>query len=303
MIQLNNFLIRRAQPEDKPTVVAFCQFSFENEVDYIPDVWDFWLTDCAGQVLVAVLNGLPVGMSRVLRLSQHEGWWEGLRVDRAYRQQGIGHLLFEATVAEARSLGIETLRTCISVKNSVMQRYVNRQGFTPREEYAVYKAQAIAECSRQLQPLDQSAIETVWAGIGAFEVQSPVPLVVRRGAKWQALTQKFLATRLEKGWVWGDICDRSVRSLFIRSEMENPTGNLWIGWLGASAKALPVALEDMRRLAYQGGFEAVGGFLPQTLVLKQALEKGNYCFSDTAAYCVYEKLLSEEGQHRIVVTD
>jgi GNAT superfamily N-acetyltransferase len=157
--------IRLVQPSDRGQILNFCQHTWEDEADYIPDVWDLWVNDPLGHILVAVLDNQPVGMTRLVQLSPTEGWWEGLRVDRDYRQQGIGSLLCQAAIDTAQSLGLSTLRTCVSVKNTLMHAFMQNRGFIPQGDYAVYQADAVVDAPSTLQALGSADLDTVWATI------------------------------------------------------------------------------------------------------------------------------------------
>src|SRR5437879_1326543 len=96
--------IRPARPEDRDAVLAFCTTTWEWG-DYIEEVWDDWLNNSQGLLLVATADGQPVGVAHILMLSETEAWFEGMRVDPNYRRQGIAGALFNAQVAEAKRRG------------------------------------------------------------------------------------------------------------------------------------------------------------------------------------------------------
>jgi len=286
-------LIRLAQPGDKAAILAFCQYTWEHEADYIPAVWDLWFADPSGHILVADLDGQAVGMTRLVQLSVTEGWWEGLRVDRAYRRAGIGSQLARAALEMSHSLDLPTLRTCVSVTNTSMHPLVQRQGFTPLGDYAVYRAPASENIPMALRQLGVDDCDRTWAAINHFETEECDPLFVVRGAKWQTLDRAALVQRLEQGWVWGLFEGDALVGLFIRSSMENPDGTLWIGWLGGTSNGLLLLLSDLHRLAHQLGFQAIGGFLPQGESRSRSLAANGYKFSDTSVYRLYAKNLAE----------
>ncbi|MBE9157960.1 GNAT family N-acetyltransferase [Nodosilinea sp. LEGE 06152] len=281
--------IRPAQPGDKAQILAFCQHTWDDEADYIPTVWDLWLADPAGHILVADINGQPVGMTRLVQLSDTEGWWEGLRVDRAFRRRGIGSRLTQTALDLGHSLGLTTLRTCINVTNTSMHPFVQHQGFSPLGDYAIYHA-ASENAPTALRLLEKDDCDRAWAAINRFVEQERDLLFVVRGAKWQALTSAHLAQRLGQSWVWGCFEGDTLVGLFIRSPMENPDGTLWTGWLGGTAAGVQAALHGLCRVAHSAGFRAIGGFLPQGTLATVLKTIGHEC-SDTSVYRLYEKRL------------
>jgi len=289
IIGLDTIHIRPAETSDKAAILAFCQHTWKDEADYIPAVWDLWTADPSGHILVAALNGQPVGMTRLVQLSATEGWWEGLRVDRTYRRQGIGSQLTQAALEMGHSLGLTTLRTCVSATNPSMHPFMQRQGFTPLGDYAIYSASASESSPTALRQLGVEDCNRTWAAINRFVAEERDLLFVARGAKWQTLTPANLLQRLGQGWVWGCFEGDTLVGLFIRSQMESPDGTLWIGWLGGTAPGLQVALSNMPNLAHQLGFKAVGGFLPQREPLQQLLSATGYQFDEMSVYQLYRK--------------
>ncbi len=69
-MELKDIIVRVAQPADKTAVLAFCQHTWADAEDYIAAVWDRWIADPSGQILVAVLHDQPIAMTRVVQLSQ-----------------------------------------------------------------------------------------------------------------------------------------------------------------------------------------------------------------------------------------
>ncbi|MBD2259348.1 GNAT family N-acetyltransferase [Pseudanabaena sp. FACHB-2040] len=197
MIQPDNLHIRPVQPSDKSAVLAFCQHTWDDEADYIADVWDLWFSDPSGHILVADLSGQPIGMTRLVQFSAAEGWWEGLRVDRAYRCQGIGSQLTAAALEVGRSLGFTTLRTCVSTTNTFMHPFVHQQGFRPLGNYAVYYTEASDNAPIALQQLGSQDCDRIWDASNRFAPQKCDRLFVVRGAKWQTLTPIILIKHKE----------------------------------------------------------------------------------------------------------
>src|SRR5205085_12466845 len=101
--------VRPAREEDREAVLAFCRQTWDWS-DYIDRVWDEWLHAENGVLLVATIDGQPVGVANIRMLNAQEAWMEGMRVDPAFREQGIASALFDAQIAEARRRGASTAR-------------------------------------------------------------------------------------------------------------------------------------------------------------------------------------------------
>lgn len=106
--------IRPAHTSDTSHVFAFLQEVWEGE-DYVPSVWDEWLRDPAGYLVVAEIEGEPIATGRITNLEWGEYWLEGLRVAVSHRRLGVAsrlqdHLLEYWDRAGGESVGYLTHR-------------------------------------------------------------------------------------------------------------------------------------------------------------------------------------------------
>src|SRR5579863_287735 len=108
--------IRRARPEDRSAVLAFCASTWEWG-DYIEYVWDEWLHDKQGALFVATVNGMPVGLAHMRMTSTTDAWLEGMRVDPNFRHRGISKALSEAMMVEAMGRGATAARLATESTN------------------------------------------------------------------------------------------------------------------------------------------------------------------------------------------
>ncbi len=132
----NDVEVRLARAEDKAAVLAFCEQTWEHQEDYIHQVWDKWLADETGHIFVAVVDGLPVAMRRVVLMSDDEAWWEGLRVDPNYRGQGLVSVLRSPMEQYLLAHSIRISRNCVSSNNTIMKGIMARRGHEKVGSYA-----------------------------------------------------------------------------------------------------------------------------------------------------------------------
>ena len=93
-------------PEDKDRIIAFTFNTWgDNEDDYIKDVFDDWLADPRGEFTAAVIDDRVVGIAKLTDMGDDEWWFEGLRIDPAYRRQGIAAELNRYHVASGQAVG------------------------------------------------------------------------------------------------------------------------------------------------------------------------------------------------------
>ena len=78
--------------------------------DYIPRVFDEWVSDPGAWFQAAELDGELVGVQRLRPIAPSVIWYEGLRVASSHRRRGLARAMLTAAAAQARGLGFTDLR-------------------------------------------------------------------------------------------------------------------------------------------------------------------------------------------------
>lgn len=133
--------IRRARPSDRRGVVAAVRTNWGGD-DYIPSVFDRWVTHRTGPFYVAVVRGRVVGMGKLTRQSAREAWLEGGRVAPRWRRRGIETALVTHRIRRATELGYEVVRFSTASNNTPIHRLARRLGFRRAHRFARYEAPA-----------------------------------------------------------------------------------------------------------------------------------------------------------------
>ncbi len=94
---------------DRRRVEEICAGVWDGH-DYIPDVFDDWLSDPAADFQAAERDGFVVGVQRLRRIGPHLAWYEGLRVAAEARRQGVAREMLRQVVAQARQENIREIR-------------------------------------------------------------------------------------------------------------------------------------------------------------------------------------------------
>jgi N-acetylglutamate synthase-like GNAT family acetyltransferase len=247
--------VRPAQATDKSAVEAICAQVWEGD-DYIPKVWDDWLDDPHGELIVAELAGQVVGVAKLSRLADDEWWMEGLRVAPACRGQGISSKLHAHLVEKAHQVGRGTLRFGTRSENEPVHHIAARDGFCHLATYQRYRADPLSTANapslRQLTEADLLAAWSLvhespryWASGGLYEDRWI----------WKDLNHERLARHLASGDVWGvdapgdEGRELSALALVYRTEEET----LNVGLVDGRDEALVVILQGLRGLTAQLG--------------------------------------------------
>jgi len=127
-VTLAHVRIREATSSDKGPILEFCKNTWPGG-DYISYVWDDWLKDPKGQLVVATLDGKPVGCAHAYFQARQVAWLEGVRVSAAYRGIGIAGKLNKALTNYAARKGARVARLCTGILNIPSRKHLARTGF------------------------------------------------------------------------------------------------------------------------------------------------------------------------------
>ncbi len=140
---LDTLTFRPVRPEDKERIIAFTFNTWgDNGDDYIKDVFDDWRADLRGEFTAAVVEGTVVGIAKLTDMGDDEWWFEGLRIDPAYRRLGIATEFNRYHVALAKRLGGKIVRYMTGSGNAGSQAIGARAGFQHILTYTAHLAEA-----------------------------------------------------------------------------------------------------------------------------------------------------------------
>jgi ribosomal protein S18 acetylase RimI-like enzyme len=280
---------RAATEDDRADVLAFCAQTWDGG-DYIDAVWDTWLADTTGALLVATHAGRPIGLAHLRMMSTDEAWIEGVRVDPRVRRQGVARTLISRTLATAHERGAAVARYFTDSDNIASQRLFDRFGFTRVAEIIRFAAEALAAEEREgdgislVRATEQDA-ERIWAWL---EQSNLAPfnggLEIREWAA-QALTASRLRAHLEAGRVWtldelGGLAALAIVEQ-VEGEADTPDtpddpSDLEIRYCDGSADALGRMGVALRALARTQDLPRVELWLPDLLILRDAMDGAGF---------------------------
>ncbi|HKC20765.1 MAG TPA: GNAT family N-acetyltransferase [Candidatus Dormibacteraeota bacterium] len=115
------------RPADRERVFEITQDVW-NGRDYIPRVFDRWVSDAGAAFEAAEVDGVVVGVQRLRPYAPGLIWYEGLRVSEDRRRQGIGRAMLQAAIAEAREQNFREMR--LGTRDEPAIRLFESAGFT-----------------------------------------------------------------------------------------------------------------------------------------------------------------------------
>jgi len=291
-----NLSFRKALPQDKAAVLAICAQVWEGD-DYIPYVWDTWLADPIGQLTVAVLDDQVVGLGKLTRLARGEWWLEGLRVDPAHRQRGIGRHLHEYQVALADEIAGGMLRFATSSANTSVHHFAARTGFTRVGNYSFYEAQPASDPAAvaAFTPLSTADVSQAERFLAASERLQAAHGLFEKLWAWQTLTRAKLAEYARRGRLlaWRDL---SGLVLIMPRRLGDEEPHLRVAFADAPGERLADLARDLRALAAQRGAAKVDWKALARPDILAALEAAGYECTWENTLWVLERPIKRNGQ-------
>ncbi|HEV2582881.1 MAG TPA: GNAT family N-acetyltransferase [Ktedonobacteraceae bacterium] len=274
--------VRQAREEDREAVLVFCRETWEWG-DYIADVWDTWLHDENGALLVAVKEGKPVGIANLRMLNAQEAWMEGMRVDPAFRQQGVASALFDAQIAEARRRGASTARLITNSTNTSAIRLIERTPMRRVGAYAIYETGQPATDSKRTYGLETPVLATpedidevidylnvsnIFPSVGGLYYQGFTAFTITAGLIEQKITagQIYLLRRWQR-----------LDGLVMCETREWREGrHLFIGYIDGTTESISLLAYALRAMLPQLGLEKAQAHIPDLMMVRDAFVGAEY---------------------------
>jgi GNAT superfamily N-acetyltransferase len=284
---------RPAQQADHAAMVTLCAQIWDGH-DYIPDVWEEWLADPHGQFTAVLADDHLIGLGKLTLVTGGEPseWWlEGLRLDPAYRGQGVGTQLHNYNVDLWKRIGGPgVLRLLTHSENKAVQHLCDQTGFRWVTQATVYRADPIAaEPDSIFQPITPQSAASAYSSVpAAYTFQTLNRLFSFDHLwKWAELTPKRLTELAadHQAWLWRE------RAVVIGEQLpegDSPLDNepcLFLGFWGAAQNDLTALLIEVRQLTP----DQIGLVAPvNDPVIQSALAAAGYTRQWESSFHLYE---------------
>jgi GNAT superfamily N-acetyltransferase len=280
--------VRRAQPEDRDGVLAFCERTLEWGHS-IGDVWDAWLADRAGPLLVAEVDGEPAGVGKVTMLSRAEAWLEGLRVNPAFRGSGVAQAMYHAAESEARRRGARVTRYGTPSWNMAIHALSERFGYRRVACFIEYAAPAEpGELPELLHSTESDQAEQLLAASAGLASSGGL---YDGGWHCQELRGGRLREHimLHQAYV---VRARGIPAALALVSGYEPAQGLRVGFLGGDAPEVSVLARQLRAVGHAQGLPRVLVVLPVQGELERVVQAAGYERAWDQEMCIYERELS-----------
>jgi GNAT superfamily N-acetyltransferase len=269
---------RPALPMDTQDVMELTKNIWDGN-DYVPYVWQEWLTDPDSFLAVAEYGGHVVGLVDLAWKGDGEWWLQGLRVHPVFQGQGIASRLHHYILDAWQSTRGGVLRLATSSKRLPVHHLCQRTGFSRRGEYRVYFAPSIRGEKAPFQLLRPD--EAAWAV--DYAQRSPLFALCNRliyqDWYWGELTTgrfEAIIQREQAFWWLAEDGDVSGLLCIAIDEDEEEGRRPSIQLLACREADLPDLLMDYRRLAGEMGFERAEWMAPEKEAILTVLNGAGY---------------------------
>lgn len=212
-MDVTQLAIRPARPDDYESVAAFTRNTWPDREgsDYLPQVYHDWIEDDRGRkrTLVADAGEEIAGICQAVMLSSHEAWAQGMRVNPAFRGEGISTDLNDALFEWTRDRGATVCRNMVFSWNVAGLGGSRTAGFDPVTEFRWAQPEPASEPADETEHVssDPAAAWRYWVDSSAREQLSGLALDRTESWALSELTKADLERAAEETAVFAVIDD------------------------------------------------------------------------------------------------
>jgi GNAT superfamily N-acetyltransferase len=264
---------RPALPMDTPQVLELARHIWDGH-DYIPFVWEEWLADPAGLLVVAELGRQIVGLGKLTFLSPGQWWLEGLRVHPEFEGRGFASHINDYLLECWMRHGGGHIRLITSSKRVKVHSMCAHRGFAKIGEYSVYGAPAIAETVDSFTPI---SLDEAPQALEFIRRSPALPLLnglMDRGWRWEQPSLIGLQSSVRRGQAWWWQGKRGLLTFW--EDEDNGKKYPALQLVACPVEAMAECLLDYRRLAASQGYADARWTVPYHLELLPILEEAGF---------------------------
>ena len=280
--------VRPAVSTDKIPVLEFCKNTW-SWGDYLPEVWDQWLKDRSGRLVVAIVNGRPVGVAHAKSQNSRIVWLEGVRVHPSYRGLGIAGKLNDELCKFALQKGAKLVRLCTTSTNTSSQKHLSKVKFELLAKFQRFETVNPIRKPPGNVSLRRKYSTALWKWIRAStEFDLFKEMYSDDGWTWYPLTPRTIRRFTEKRGVLvtGSKASKSC-SLFTAEE-----NRLTLGFTAGPVEKIRYHIRYLRYLLSKGEYRESRALIPENSEFTRVPKEEEY--ERSGKILVYEKWLGEK---------
>jgi GNAT superfamily N-acetyltransferase len=198
--------VRLATNQDKDYVLNFCKNTF-SWGDYIDRVWNIWISEPNGILLVAEENEnyiekKPIAIIHGIIIPEKTIWIEGIRVDPEYRKQKLATNLINSIIEFGKENGAINSAAIVSVKNEASKRLMEKSGYKVLSKWSYISTNHMIFLPTIYNLHDNCKIADI------NDYQQIINFFLRNSKIFEQSGRKFV-----KSWRWHDLTDDRLHTM------------------------------------------------------------------------------------------
>jgi GNAT superfamily N-acetyltransferase len=199
---------RLATNQDKEYVLNFCKNTF-SWGDYIDRVWDIWISEPNGILLVAEIENhikkKPIAIIHGILIPEKTIWIEGIRVDPKHRRQRLATNLINLILEYGRKNGAMYSAAIVSIKN------VASKGMMEKSEFKILSKWSYISTNHMTPPINNLT--------NNFKIADPndyqqIIDFLRNSENFKSSGKKFV-----KSWRWHDLTEDRLFTMICNKQV------------------------------------------------------------------------------------
>jgi GNAT superfamily N-acetyltransferase len=285
MIDTKVVVCRPALEKDTDEVMELCSHIWEGG-DYIPRVWDEWLSDEDGMLGVAEMGGHVAGVFKLTKFSENEWYMEGLRVHPDVQGMGVAAHIHDYVVDTWRRMGTGIIRLVTGSYNVKIHHMCEKSGFKRMAEFIPYRAPCLDGNENNFIKLRQDEAEHALEFITINPTHGLSSGLINLGWVYAIPRPKHMREAIEEGHAWWWRNGEGFLSIW--EDEEEDRNEPGIQLLACSVEDLVEILVDYRKLMGALGYPSAGWVAPNRPEALSSLEKAGFQRSWDLSLYVYE---------------
>jgi N-acetylglutamate synthase-like GNAT family acetyltransferase len=277
--------IRKAKPSDKAPILEISKKIWGGH-DYLPGVWDDWVSDKNARFIVATVNGRTVGCAHASLQANHVAWLDGVRVHEEYRGLGIAGKLNHALVQWTRAAGARVARLSTGSSNRASRQHLSKIGFPVMGTFQRLDTTRGLRVKPAGVSIPRRAAKSLWNWLGTRPNFAENHAMYSDGWTWHPLTYHVFRNLVTQGRVLVTLKDGAPSSCCIFLDEEKI---LTLGFVAGDRGEVVKLIRMLRFLKFQRKREKLRVLLPFRSSFLQTVE--GLGFKRSAKILVYEKFL------------
>jgi N-acetylglutamate synthase-like GNAT family acetyltransferase len=277
--------IRKAKPSDKAPILEISKKIWGGH-DYLPGVWDGWVSDKKARLIVATVNGRTVGCAHASLQANYVAWLDGVRVNEEYRGLGIAGKLNQTLVQWARRKGARVARLSTGSSNRASRHHLSKIGFPVMGTFQRLDATRGLRVKPAGITVPRRSAKSLWNWLKTRPNFAENHAMYSDGWTWHPLTHQVLRNLVTQGRVLVTLKGGEPSSCCIFLDEEK---TLTLGFVAGDRGEVGKLIRMLRFMKVQKKRENLRVLLPLRSRFVRPLE--NSGFKKSAKIIVYEKFL------------